>query len=47
MDLLRDNILIGGIDGVVLGDPVLVPGIFGQALKLNGRGQSVDLGPHP
>ena len=47
MDTIRGNTLIGGVDGTVHGNPVLVPGVKGHALKFNGENQWVDLGIIP
>ena len=46
MDTIHGNSLIGGVDGTVHGNPTLVPGVRGNALKLNGVNQWVDLGSH-
>ena len=47
MDTIKENKLIGAVDGVVHGDPTLVLGVKGLALKFNGENQWVDLGIIP
>ena len=49
MDTIRGNTLIGAVDGTVHGNPDLVSGKTGKALRLNGNQsdrQWVDLGSH-
>ncbi len=46
-DEIKDGKIIGPhLNGTPVGSPVLVPGIKGQALSLNGVDQYVDFGNH-
>ena len=48
MDTIIGEILIGGVDGTVYRNPVIIPGVLGNALYFESRkNNSADLGTYP
>ena len=46
MDVIVDDILVGDINATLLNRPVLVDGISGKALSINGQNQWGNMGLH-